>query len=193
MCYRDSFILFPQVTGIPVAWSVSYHHEEILKNANDIFGSDYIGKDHNGMAAFFRSSQNYQNYIQIECKDGEIEKWDWDNTPKTVVGNIDNISVEEYVIPHWLEDNLRTYGNKVESILKKLNPWRDRQDRLSQCTENRFNNLGYVSPQPQTFFDMNLPRALFMLGKDSPEVQEFEQIIKAYREIPGFVYKEQKI
>lgn len=31
MCNRESFILLPEETGIPVSWGLTYHHQEIIR------------------------------------------------------------------------------------------------------------------------------------------------------------------
>jgi hypothetical protein len=189
MCNRESFILLPQETGIPVAWSTSYHHEEI--------------------SAHIRMTTGYhdaivRNSVQIECIGGDVRGWDWDNTPTRTVRVLKDIPHpmwyqedheadlempvfelrQEPDIPHWLEDNLHTYENKVEFILEKLNPLRDRQQRLLSCTTHQT-----WTPASAMRFP-SIEEVLKYSHKDSPEVREFEDIVAGYLEVPGFVHSE---
>ena len=189
MCYRESFVLFPQETGIPVAWSVSYHHEDILRAAN-------INKKIE--THYYINNQSF-DYVQIECTGGDVHKWDWDNTPVKEVRHMEypekpvweGDSVPEMArytiskepnIPHWLEDNLHSYENLVEKILEQLNPVRD-------ATEKLLNDLIMVHHTPVQYMitKPELSEYIKLASSDSREVKEFERIVNCYREIPGFV------
>ena len=187
MCNRESFILLPKETGYPVAWSVSYHHSIILRQLKYLIGAVDRPLD----------------YVQIECKGGNISGWDWDNTPmitrisladadagtaifypssKDFADKIMLIKKEQSPdIPSWLEDNLKSYQDRVERILERLNPLRDRQERLNR-------SLGYPSIYAlagPSEIDTNLDKNY---QDDSPEVKEFEFIVNGYRLIDGFAY-----
>lgn len=197
MCNRESFVLFPQETGIPVAWSVSYHHEDILRGVILRGVPRLYGRG-------LRELVVIDDYVQIECTGGDAYKWDWDNTPMKEIRHIEypppysfvsckeNMPVEpievryssikEPIIPHWLEDNLRFYENRIEKILEDLNPVRDRAERLQEdLIKIFFNQNAWRFTKP------GIPEMLESYPSDSPEVKEFEWIINAYLGIPGFV------
>ena len=191
MCNRDSFILLPKETGIPVAWSFSYHHEQIGRHLREMGMIDYRP---------FRSS------IQIECAGGDVNRWDWDNTPMRKVTRPSNIGrnrkivwekmgeraaieyfsievIEEPDLPLWLEDNLAYYQDKVGNILEKTNPLRDLQDSL------RYRILKSACRKPEYVTDSWEIDEL-VKGADSVAVQQFEHIVNGYMQIEGFTHKD---
>lgn len=193
MCNRESFILYPEVTGIPVAWGMSYHHDAITGAARLV-------------NLFCAKATEEQHYIQIECKDGDVKRWDWDNTqmkqvkkfkaverdffmiwdgdkPTQTHAEIEEVEIPD--LPGWLEDNLHFYENRVERILEQLNPWRNRADNLCHYLTNP---RSMISGLANSSFD--LPELIQGCTPDSPEVEEFEAIINGYRQISGFVYDE---
>jgi len=197
MCNRESFILLPESTGIPVAWSTSYHHEMIFRNMGAETQAHLIAD-----RLVYRDQSTY---VQIECTGGDVKKWDWDNTPRIrkyvmpefpvwkEVGDANvsvkkvNIEIEEVPdLPHWLEDNLVTYQNRVERILERLNPLRDRQDRLFGFIDAEYYGLS-ASKKGNP---IDIAEDIKNWKDDSPEVKEWEAIINEYRKIEGFVYAE---
>jgi hypothetical protein len=183
MCNRESFVLFPKETGIPVAWTVSYHHEDILMAAR-------VSKQFNWQ----RMELGHDNFVQIECTDGDVHKWDWDNTPYKNANAAylnqwyPNKYLEEYRyerdIPRWLEDDLRFYENWTEKILEKLNPVRDAEEKLREdLAEIQYGKTQskYMIAKPDTL------GMIRHLPSESPAVKEFERIINAYRDMPGFL------
>lgn len=192
MCQRDSFILCPESTGIPVAWSLSYHHEEILKWIPGMRWGIYPNENR-----AFRGD----GYIQIECRGGDVTKWDWDNTPMIKKYKAELVDskfftengkdfygldfgkcqvVSEPQIPSWLEDNLQKYTRTVERILEAINPLRDRQSALYGHL------ICFMGDKPSLKYK-SLPRLLRFLRNESAEVKEFIAIVNGYKNVPGFV------
>ena len=120
-----------------------------------------------------------------------MHRWDWDNTPtnarSSFIGYPNELNfVDVPILPHWLEDELRFYENQVEKILERLNPVRDAADRLIKHETNKLSLKGNILSQC-AIYQPELSEFVKQLPEDSPEVKEFERIVNAYREIPGFV------
>lgn len=187
MCNRDSFILLPRESPFPVAWSISYHHGEIAHHLKE--------------TGIF--SQWQFPYIQIECIGGDVNRWDWDNTPmrkackaevslaswkalseNDLLNRVPFEIFEEPDIPHWLEDNLSYYQDKVGNILNEINPLRNQQERLWSYM---------IGGTPITTAARGIPEmedVIRYAHKNSPEVQEFEYIVNGYQRVDGFVHRE---
>jgi hypothetical protein len=145
-------------------------------------------------------------YVQIECINGNPNSWSWDNLPvklARVVGALSSTAImagtgpvsppprlgyefmvrQEPDLPRWLDHNENMYHDKVGRILTKLNPLRDRYDALAR-------QMGWGFPATH---DFDLESIMMRWSgerslRDSPEVREFQDIVKGFLRIEGFVH-----